>query len=169
MMMDVEVFVDVWDRLCRRFGRDMDREEAMAYMDYLEAMGMGTEDFVAAARVVWARREFFPRPVDFIMASHSGLLMRLQTAALEYRQHDDARWLQTVGGRPSLGLDVVRALGGMEHVAKLLDRGTDVLRREVEDRLGRVLDGRTMEGAPPLSPGEADRAQLTSPGSEVAR
>lgn len=138
-MIQPENFWRMWETLCTRFGREADREEAALYLEYMEDMGMEEDQVERAARVVWASREFFPRPLDFVLAAHSDLLGKLRRAAMDYRTSEAAGWLTIVGGRPSLGLEVVRALGGIEQVAKMVDRGPDTFRREVEAHLDHVL------------------------------
>lgn len=65
-MIDHAQFMDVWGHLCQRFGRDLNAGEAKLYRAYLEGQNFTTEQFLIAARVLWATREFFPRPADFL-------------------------------------------------------------------------------------------------------
>lgn len=65
-MIDRDVFAEVWARLCRRFNRESDMAELQDYLAYLDASGLSTAEFVAAADAAWATREFFPRPADFL-------------------------------------------------------------------------------------------------------
>jgi hypothetical protein len=67
-MIDKHAFWAAWERLCRRFGRELDKDEAEDYHNYLDNQ-LDTEAFLAAARKLWASREFFPRPDDFVEAS----------------------------------------------------------------------------------------------------
>lgn len=136
--MKEEVFVPVWQALCQRFDHDVDLDEAQAYMDYLDTLGMEEDDFLQAAGRVWATREFFPRPVDFVLAAHAGLLSQIRKSALAWSKHERG-WLAMAGGKDSMAMEVVRSLGGMDQAMKLLDRGPDVFRREVEAHLDQVL------------------------------
>jgi hypothetical protein len=67
-MIDRHEFWAAWERLCRRFGRDLDKDEARDYHGYLDPQ-LDTEEFLDAARKLWASREFFPRPDDFLDAA----------------------------------------------------------------------------------------------------
>ena len=66
-MISHEVFMACWPRLCVRWGRTVGREEAALYYRFLSAR-MDTEEFEIAAEMLWATREFFPKPADFVAA-----------------------------------------------------------------------------------------------------
>lgn len=68
-MIDKPAFADEWKRLCKRFNRQLDQDEARDYFDYLSPQ-IDTDAFVSAARKLWASREFFPRPDDFLEAAN---------------------------------------------------------------------------------------------------
>lgn len=65
-MIDPEVWWRTWEKLCKRFKREPEQEEAGDYLTYLEGGGFDTEGAIRAAEVCWATREFFPRPADFV-------------------------------------------------------------------------------------------------------
>ena len=67
-MVNKRRFSEEWKRLCKRFNnRELDTEEANDYFEWLSER-MDTDRFLEAARHLWATREFFPRPVDFVEA-----------------------------------------------------------------------------------------------------
>lgn len=66
--LDKPVFMSVWRFLCNRWNKKPDEREAMAYFWWLSARGMDTQTFKGTAEAMWACREFFPKPVDFLMA-----------------------------------------------------------------------------------------------------
>ena len=66
-MIDQDVFNIEWAVICERHNRDPSQVLAARYYQSLSPR-MTTEEFRAAARVVFEEREFFPRPVDFIDA-----------------------------------------------------------------------------------------------------
>ena len=77
-MIERERFFEVWERLCVRFNRDTEGEAA-EYYRWLSTQ-MTTDEYVAAATKLWATREFFPRPIDFVDA------MRPSVSAEAFRQ-----------------------------------------------------------------------------------
>ena len=67
-MIDKREFWSAWESLCRRFRRELDKDEAAEYHGYLSPQ-LDTEAFLIAARKLWASKEFFPRPDDFLEAA----------------------------------------------------------------------------------------------------
>lgn len=67
MMIDKQVFQRTFAALCSRFNRTPDKDLAAVYYDYLASMLSG-EEFRRAARAVIVNAEYFPRPVDFVLA-----------------------------------------------------------------------------------------------------
>lgn len=163
-MIEREAFVGGWARLEERFG---EHDGSDAYYEYLTDR-LTTAQFTAACRTVWATREFFPRPVDFVIAAHADLLSRIRQTAIAWSK-DDGTWLTKAGGKDSLAMDVVRSIGGVDQVLKLLDRGPGTFRREVEAHLDTVLalDGHDLPGdyrgpalPPGVSVGKRDRVEV---------
>ena len=66
-MIDRRVFVREWTALCERFSRQHNAREASRYYEWLNSR-LSTEDFELAARDLYARAEFFPRPEAFVEA-----------------------------------------------------------------------------------------------------
>lgn len=69
-----QLFLEHWKRICRRFGRGFDEGNLADAEDYLVFLDgrLTAEEFVDAARAVWATARWFPRPADFlgVMAGH---------------------------------------------------------------------------------------------------
>lgn len=62
------VFLSHWERLARRFNRNLDAsclEEANDYYAFLSER-ISAEDFLLSATAVWATSKWFPRPADFL-------------------------------------------------------------------------------------------------------
>ena len=66
-MIDREQFNRAWRMLCKRLRRDLDAEEAADYRAWLSER-MDTDQFLEAARHLWATCKFFPEPTAFIEA-----------------------------------------------------------------------------------------------------
>lgn len=64
-MIDKDVFKQTWRKMAARFGKDVNAEQAAMYFEYLNDL-MDTEEFLGAARAIWAANTFFPRPADFL-------------------------------------------------------------------------------------------------------
>lgn len=162
-----EFFTNVWTPLCRRFGKDLGQtDEAALYLEYLNAR-LSEEQIRGAARALWATREFFPRPADFVLAAHAGVLRSLRSAAQAYTKDNRAPWLDMIGGRDSLGHQIVQAIGGgIGQIQALADRGAHVLRQEVDEVMNDLLlaDGREPSALLPPAP---SRARALSSGDPV--
>lgn len=116
-MIDVGAFIVIWTRLCRRFGRTVDNDEALDYLAYLEKAGMDTASVSAAAEAVWATREFFPKPADFLSGEAAIGWTAIQYHATHYHREtsgDDAREL--LARIPPRALAAIKALGGLDIV-----------------------------------------------------
>ena len=107
-MIDPVVFRDVWTKLCHRFGRSVDNDEAADYLVYLEDNDTTTDDLLRAATKAWATREFFPRPVDLASESIGARALaewEICEAVMEGRSGAFERLSDT-------GRKLVRLLGG---------------------------------------------------------
>ena len=74
-MIDRKAFSDEWDFLCNRFVRQNNPQEARRYYEWLTGR-LSTDQFQEAAKDLWARSEFFPRPeafVDVVRGKRDGL------------------------------------------------------------------------------------------------
>lgn len=144
-------FFDRWVWLCRRFGKEASNLEAADYCDFV-ADRLSLEQMRDAFRAIWSSREFFPRPVDFIMAAHAGIVTQLRAAADARRKDSQsAKWLEVAGGPHSVAMAVARAIGGIEAVYSLMEAGAGIMRKEVEATLAEILtdDARHEPGALP--------------------
>lgn len=137
-MIDPEAFHELWSRLCRRFSRKVDNEEMADYLAYLEAVGLDTEQVTRAIEAVWATREFFPRPADFLAGEASGGWTAIRAFASKwtpYLSSDDARLL--LAAIPPRALKAMQSLGGIDVVKEAKDYAR--MRREYFDAFDRVL------------------------------
>ena len=64
-MIDAGVFKNEWAVLCERFDARPSQLFTKRYYEWLNAR-LTTEEFVHGAHRVFAEREFFPRPADFL-------------------------------------------------------------------------------------------------------
>ncbi len=115
-MIDAHAFSEVWIRLCRRFGRDMQTDEAASYRAYLDDVGMTTDAFLAAAGQLWATREFFPRPADFLLVRIAQDWRWLQLVLDAYNPPGGQWNAELWDGLSIRGQEAVRFLGGLRAV-----------------------------------------------------
>ncbi len=121
-MIDGAKFWPMWQRICKRFGRTADKSEAADYLEYLDSFGLTTEEAVAEARQVWATREFFPRPADFLQgeAAHGwSTICEFADRWSTYMSADDARIL--LAAVPLRAKLAIESLGGFDIVRKSRD------------------------------------------------
>lgn len=137
-MIDPNVFAEAWERICRRFRQTSDPQMGADYLAYLNNAGLTTEAFLAQTEAVWAVREFFPRPADFL----AGEAATGWTAILEFARRwsvhlsaDDARAL--VGAIPPRAKAALDSLGGVDVVRGAKD--TPRIRREFFDAFESVV------------------------------
>lgn len=127
-MIDRTVFRDEWRRLVARFGQQWDKEQALAYLEFLSPH-MDTAEFQSAARSLWAVAKWFPRPADFLLAA-SGEDWEHAIGAIELCTPPEwgwsARWQQI----SSRGQDACRRLGGIPAMRTAWQR--DPLRLKTE-------------------------------------
>ena len=113
-MIDQDVFNIEWAVICERFNRDPSHVLAARYFQALSPR-MTTEEFLAAARVVFEEQTFFPRPMDFIEAIRPSVeaealaqwelcdqVMAGSTKALERMSPAGRRTAQLLGGTDRL-------------------------------------------------------------------
>lgn len=126
-MIDRNVFADVWARLCRRFNREPDPAEISDYLAFLDAAGLTTEAFRAAAEAAWATREFFPRPADFLAGE--GLEGWTALKAMAEQSHYQAdKVLAARKAVPPRAWKAIQAIGGVEAIREARD--LSYIRRE---------------------------------------
>lgn len=157
-MIDDGVFRNWWADLCERFrmtGEDAPSQRQMKrYYRYLSAR-MDTDDFEAAAEAVWAEREFFPRPADFVEAARGDA----ESAAMDAweRVLEMAKNWRSAAPAEELGRAGRKALaqvGGIKKLA-LSDRSDlDFRRRDFLDAYRAALAstaGADTDRLPPMS------------------
>jgi hypothetical protein len=123
-MIDHEIFGAAWKRLCVRFGRKVDSEEAADYHEYLSEQ-LGTEDFLAACRTLWATATFFPRPADFVLVGAADDWSRVLGAVEKYTP-PQAEWVQPWRSLSPRARAACDQIGGISAMRAIYER--DVLR-----------------------------------------
>lgn len=123
-MIDLEKFRSTWAHLCTRFGRDNDPQQAAAYFEYLTEQ-LDTEEFLRAARAIWATARWFPRPADFLTVGATGDWQLVLDAAAAYNP-PDASWFEHWKKLSPRGVAAAKQLGGITAMRSIYDR--DVLR-----------------------------------------
>lgn len=121
-MIDKEAFKQAWRKLLVRFNREVDADQAAMYFDYLNDL-MDTEEFLTAARAVWAGSTFFPRPADFVTVHAATEWPLVLKAAEEYRP-PDASWYDTWKRLSPRAQGAVKRLGGIDAVKDQLGRNS---------------------------------------------
>ena len=81
----------------------------LAYWKFLNDR-LSNEQFMAAARTVWATSRFFPRPADFLLAAYPRTLPELNRAADAWQK--DRHVGGWTNGLSQLALGVLHMLGG---------------------------------------------------------
>lgn len=115
-MIDTRVFGAWWARLEERFGK---QPGADAYARYLNAQGMGSQEFEGAASALWATSRFFPRPAEFLFIE-AGIAWkcvqdnapRMVPPVKSREDYDEARGLI-----PPRAWEALQSLGGPRVVA----------------------------------------------------
>ena len=111
-MIDKQAFAEEWRRMCKRFNRELDPEEANDFYRYLSPQ-MDTETFQEASQRLWAAREFFPRPDDWVEAS------RVSCEALAASEWELCQWvmrgdLKALARMSDTGRRTIRLMGGVD-------------------------------------------------------
>ena len=159
-MIDPATFWTVWERICKRFNRQADRDMAMEYLAYLEAAGLETQEAHQAGLAIWAVNEFFPRPADFLSTQAAlGWSAVLEWAERWNPHMDGSEARALIAAIPPRAMAAVRALGGLD---VLRENRRDLLRtREAffDAFQQRVVEEAARAGQPEqLEHGEGARA-----------
>ena len=152
-MIDQGVFKNEWAVLCERFGKyEGSRVISKRYYDHLAPL-MTTEQFVAAARRLFASAEFFPRPDAFLEA----VGLAGESAAGADWEHANAVMYGDAAAYARLseeGRRVVGLMGGVRGLQSTHEDRSHWRRREFMDLYGQ---------APPDPPAH----ELTAEGREL--
>ena len=127
-MIDTKEFNRAWKTLCRRLNRDLDAEEAADYRAWLSER-MDTDQFLEAARHLWATCKFFPEPAAFIEA----IQPRVEAEALaqwELCEQVMAGSTKALVRMSSAGRRTVGLLGGMDTLRNTKLDETQFVRRD---------------------------------------
>jgi hypothetical protein len=140
-MIDEAMFYAEWEALAGRFGKGADATQAAAFYDFLTDR-MDTEDFVAAARTLWANARWFPRPVDFLLVSTAadweGVLECMELSGKKEAWHEQYALL------PQRVRDACLALGGIPHLKYLHDKDSIRAKTEWEKAVEQATAGEVL-------------------------
>jgi acetoin utilization deacetylase AcuC-like enzyme len=137
MTISKDLFLEVWTGLETRFGKQA-QGSAANYMSYLSPL-MGDEEFRAAARAVWASREFFPRPNDFLLIRQGQDWEKVQEAAKLAGKKED--WGAIFRSMTESGQRAIKALGGIFVIEERMQRTPDRIRRDFQDAYDVAVSG----------------------------
>jgi hypothetical protein len=154
---DASVFAAAFNKLRRRFNLGPDDEMAADYFEYLSG-ALSLDETLRAMQSLWATREFFPKPADFVLAY----------APVEWRKVQDCMeaW-NTEGGKlrqqflsvlSPRSLAACRALDGVGTMCEATDRVR--LKERWEREYAQAVQA---EALTPL-PGWTERKALSSGG-----
>lgn len=104
-----QVFAAAFNRLRRRFNLGPDDEQAGDYYRYLSGV-LTLEETLAAMQALWATREFFPRPADFVLAFAPAEWRKVQDCMERWHEEDSRKALLAALSPRTLA--ACRALGG---------------------------------------------------------
>lgn len=127
-MIDRDVFAQVWERLCRRFNREVSKDESLDYLLYLDASGLDTASFIAAAEAAWATREFFPRPADFLAGESLRGWRALRDLAGTSQYSTPDKIVAARQAIPKRAWQAIQAIGGVDAIREARD--VSYVRRE---------------------------------------
>lgn len=151
-MIEPDDFSKLWVRLCRRFGRQVDHEEAMDYLGYLERSGMTWPEVEAEAEALWATREFFPRPADFFGGQEARGWREILTYAGETHRHSSSIEQQAARARiPARALRALSAIGGVDAVRATAPERIAHLRRDYAAAFAAVVVESSVDRALPAA------------------
>lgn len=123
-MIALDEFTPAWEHLCARFGKEPDARQSAAYYGFLSER-METDEFLRAARTLWATAKWFPRPADFLGLGASDDWQLVLNSAAAYNP-PDASWHEHWKQLSPRGAAAARQLGGISAIKPLYDR--DVIR-----------------------------------------
>jgi hypothetical protein len=140
-MIDLDIFEEEWTALAGRFGKANDKEQGAAYYVFLSER-MQTEDFVAAARTLWADARWFPRPVDFLLVGTSDHWRTvLQCMDLSYEKK---AWHEEYANLPQRARDACMALGGVPQMKYMYDKDSIRTKTEWERAVEQTTSGEVL-------------------------
>jgi hypothetical protein len=126
MSISKALFMKVWEAMEKRFG-EQPPGSAGDYLSFLDLL-LTDEEFTEAGRAVWATREFFPRPADFLMVRQGRDWALVQEAAELARRKKD--WGELFQSMSSAGQMSIKALGGIFVVDERMQRNPGLTRSD---------------------------------------
>lgn len=149
-----ELFLEHWQRICRRFDKAFDRSNLRDAEDYMDFLGprMSDEEFDEAARAVWATAKWFPRPADFLAVQAANEWRTVLELAQAFEAETWAQ-LTTAAKMATEALGGTAAIRKARDVGRTRERWIDAYEREVQaesavkrlaspnDEIGQITDG----------------------------
>lgn len=119
-MIDRGVFGQAWKRLEDRWGKQA-QGMARDYLAFLSPL-MDSDEFVAAATAVWATREFFPRPADFLIVQRDGAYRDAVSVSMEAKEArrmgvSATNWPDRYRALSKFARFAIEAVGGVHIIA----------------------------------------------------
>lgn len=153
---DAAVFAAAFNRLRRRFLLAEDPEVAADYYAYLSGV-LSLDEMLTAMGGLWATREFFPKPADFVLAFAPAEWARVQHAMEHWNDnggYDRKPLLEDLSPRATAACHALGGIGAMRDVGDVLKLKTAWEREYASAvqaeamRIGPVglLDARTLPG-----------------------
>ena len=112
---DAAVFAQAFNRLRRRFLLAPDDEVAADYYAYLSGV-LSLDQMLTAMGGLWATREFFPKPADFVLAFAPAEWARVQEAMDHWNDnggHDRGALLEWLSPRARAACHALGGIGSM--------------------------------------------------------
>lgn len=157
-MIDAETFSRTWTQLCDRWGRAFQADEARLYRAFLNHAGLDTTTFLRASSALWATREYFPRPADFLLVERADAWQNAVQAVEAHSPPTSHGWDHLAQG--SRARQAVVYLGGLETLKTIHQR--DPLR--ARDRFSEAYDAVVLElaASTPMVARKDDQRALTA-------
>ena len=149
-MIDQDVFNIEWAVICERCNRDPSQVLAARYYQALSPR-MTTDEFRAAARVVFEEREFLPRPVDFIAAVRPSVEAEALTQ-WERCQQVMAGSEKALARMSPAGKRTIQLLGGTDRLRNTKLDETQFVRRDFLKLFGDAEEIHRRENQPTALP-----------------
>lgn len=136
--MDPKEWFGLFAKLCKRFNHAVDQEEAADYLEFIEDAGMTEEQIRSQWKALWATREFFPRPADFLSGQAASGWRAILDAASHSYAHSPT-WPAHRARIPDRAWQALQSLGGMATVSQGQQRNLIQLRDRYFDAFDRTV------------------------------
>lgn len=126
MTISKSVFSEAWQKLEGRFGKQPPGSAA-DYLAHLTEI-LTEDEFLEAVRAVWATREFFPRPADFLLIRQGEDWTKILEATDLARKKLD--WGPVFKSMSPTGQMSIKALGGIFVVTDRMQSNPGMIRKD---------------------------------------